>query len=135
MQSNIAPSGMAVTPHHLASESALSVLRHGGDAIEAMVAAAATIAVVYPHMNGIGGDGFWLIVPPEGEPLAVDPEGQRQREDRLSGVAEDQAREGLSRQRIFAQFAHAEPVQKAQGQQQSDAFGEFDEHGASRGWG
>jgi gamma-glutamyltranspeptidase/glutathione hydrolase len=74
MQS-IAPSGMAVTPHHLASESALSVLRHGGDAIEAMVAAAATIAVVYPHMNGIGGDGFWLIVPPEGEPLAIDASG------------------------------------------------------------
>ncbi|MCL5500515.1 gamma-glutamyltransferase [Escherichia coli] len=75
MQSNIAPSGMAVTPHHLASESALSVLRHGGDAIEAMIAAAATIAVVYPHMNGIGGDGFWLIVPPEGEPLAIDASG------------------------------------------------------------
>lgn len=75
MQSNMAPSGMAVTPHHLASESALSVLRHGGDAIEAMVAAAATIAVVYPHMNGIGGDGFWLIVPPEGEPIAIDASG------------------------------------------------------------
>jgi gamma-glutamyltranspeptidase len=75
MQSNMAPSGMAVTPHHLASETALSVLRHGGDAIEAMVAAAATIAVVYPHMNGIGGDGFWLIVPPEGEPIAIDASG------------------------------------------------------------
>nr|WP_318385055.1 gamma-glutamyltransferase [uncultured Enterobacter sp.] len=75
MQSNMAPSGMAVTPHHLASESALSVLRHGGDAIEAMVAAAATIAVAYPHMNGIGGDGFWLIVPPEGEPVAIDASG------------------------------------------------------------
>jgi gamma-glutamyltranspeptidase len=75
MQSNMAPSGMAVTPHHLASETALSVLRHGGDAIEAMVAAAATIAVVYPHMNGIGGDGFWLIVPPEGEPVAIDASG------------------------------------------------------------
>lgn len=75
MQSNMAPSGMAVTPHHLASESALSVLRHGGDAIQAMVAAAATIAVAYPHMNGIGGDGFWLIVPPEGEPLAIDASG------------------------------------------------------------
>ncbi len=75
MQSNMAPGGMAVTPHHLASESALSVLRQGGDAIEAMVAAAATIAVVYPHMNGIGGDGFWLIVPPEGEPVAIDASG------------------------------------------------------------
>ncbi|WLS78144.1 gamma-glutamyltransferase [Erwinia pyri] len=75
IQSNIAPLGMAVAPHHLASESALAVLRKGGNAIEAMVAAAATIAVVYPHMNGLGGDGFWLIVPPQGEPVAIDASG------------------------------------------------------------
>lgn len=75
MQSNMAPLGMAVTPHHLASESALAVLREGGNAIEAMVAAAATIAVVYPHMNGLGGDGFWMILPPGGEPLAIDASG------------------------------------------------------------
>ena len=75
IQSNIAPNGMAVTPHHLASQSALAVLRRGGNAIEAMVAAAATIAVVYPHMNGLGGDSFWLIVPPEGEPVAIDASG------------------------------------------------------------
>ncbi len=53
--------GIAVAPHSLASQSALAVLREGGNAIEAMVAAAATIAVVYPHMNGIGGDSFWLM--------------------------------------------------------------------------
>ncbi|WP_313121399.1 gamma-glutamyltransferase, partial [Pantoea septica] len=64
IQSNMAPLGMAVAPHHLASESALAILRDGGNAIEAMVAAAATIAVVYPHMNGLGGDGFWLVLPP-----------------------------------------------------------------------
>ena len=75
IQSNMAPQGMAVTPHHLASESALAVLRDGGNAIEAMVAAAATIAVVYPHMNGLGGDGFWLILPPNGEPVAIDASG------------------------------------------------------------
>ncbi|CAI1012823.1 Putative gamma-glutamyltransferase ywrD [Serratia rubidaea] len=75
MQSNVATHGMAVTPHHLASQSALAVLREGGSAIEAMVAAAATVAVVYPHMNGLGGDGFWLIVPPDGEPLAIDASG------------------------------------------------------------
>lgn len=74
-QSNMAPQGMAVAPHHLASESALGILRQGGNAIEAMVAAAATIAVVYPHMNGLGGDGFWLIVPPDGEPVAIDASG------------------------------------------------------------
>ena len=64
--------GMAVAPHHLASQAALAVLRDGGNAIEAMVAAASTIAVVYPHMNSIGGDGFWLIVKPDGETLAID---------------------------------------------------------------
>ncbi|WP_413735058.1 gamma-glutamyltransferase family protein [Sodalis sp. RH21] len=75
INSNMAPMGMAVTPHHLASESALAILREGGSAIEAMVAAAATIAVVYPHMNGLGGDGFWLIVPPHGDPIAIDASG------------------------------------------------------------
>jgi gamma-glutamyltranspeptidase/glutathione hydrolase len=63
---------IAVAPHHLASQSALAVMREGGNAIEAMVAAASTIAVVYPHMNGIGGDSFWLIVPPGGAPIAID---------------------------------------------------------------
>ncbi len=64
--------GMAVAPHALASQSALAVLREGGNAVEAMIAAAATIAVVYPHMNSIGGDAFWLIHAP-GEPVrAID---------------------------------------------------------------
>ena len=67
--------GMATSPHHLASQSALKVLRDGGNAIEAMVAAAATIAVVYPHMNSIGGDGFWLILKPNGEQIAIDASG------------------------------------------------------------
>jgi gamma-glutamyltranspeptidase/glutathione hydrolase len=63
---------MAVAPHSLASQSALAVLRDGGNAVEAMIAAAATIAVVYPHMNSIGGDGFWLIAPPGGEPVGIE---------------------------------------------------------------
>ncbi|HSN19366.1 MAG TPA: gamma-glutamyltransferase, partial [Usitatibacter sp.] len=64
--------GMAVAPHSLAAQSALAVLREGGNAIEAMVAAAATIAVVYPHMNSIGGDAFWLIHVPGEPPRAID---------------------------------------------------------------
>jgi len=48
MQAKWGIQGMAVAPHSLASESALAVLREGGNALEAMVAAAATIAVVYP---------------------------------------------------------------------------------------
>lgn len=64
--------GMAVAPNALAAQSALAVLRDGGNAIEAMVAAAATIAVAYPHMNGLGGDSFWLIVPSSSAPIAID---------------------------------------------------------------
>lgn len=71
-KSNFAPCGMVVTPHHLATQSALAVLRDGGTAMEATVAAAATIAVVYPHMNGIGGDSFWLIIPPHSDPVAIE---------------------------------------------------------------
>src|SRR5690349_6828999 len=64
--------GMAVAPHSLAAQSAVAVLRDGGNAIEAMVAAAASIAVVYPHMNSIGGDAFWLIHSPGETPRAID---------------------------------------------------------------
>ena len=64
--------GMAAAPHALASQSALAVLREGGNAVEAMIAAAATIAVAYPHMNSIGGDAFWLIHAPGQRPRALD---------------------------------------------------------------
>jgi len=64
--------GIAVAPHSLAAQSALAVLREGGNAIEAMVAAAATISVVYPHMTGIGGDAFWLVAVPGEPPFAID---------------------------------------------------------------
>src|SRR5262245_57855750 len=53
--------GMVTAPHHLAAQAGLAVLAEGGNAIEAMIASAATIAVVYPHMNGLGGDSFWLV--------------------------------------------------------------------------
>jgi gamma-glutamyltranspeptidase/glutathione hydrolase len=53
--------GVAAAPHALAAESARDVLREGGNALDAAVAGVADIAVVYPHMNGIGGDSFWLI--------------------------------------------------------------------------
>jgi gamma-glutamyltranspeptidase len=64
--------GMVVAPHHLAAEAGLAVLRDGGNAVEAMVAAAAVIAVVYPHMNGLGGDNFWLISEGGQAPVGID---------------------------------------------------------------
>ncbi|WDZ95301.1 gamma-glutamyltransferase family protein [Herbaspirillum sp. WKF16] len=68
--------GMVTAPHHLAAQAGANVLREGGNAVEAMVAAAAAIAVVYPHMNGIGGDGFWVISEPGREPVAIQACGQ-----------------------------------------------------------
>jgi gamma-glutamyltranspeptidase/glutathione hydrolase len=75
LNSSQATRGMAVAPHSLASQSALAVLREGGNAIEAMIAAAATIASVYPHMNGIGGDGFWTIAVPGQPPVGIEAAG------------------------------------------------------------
>lgn len=72
LKSTHATGGLFVAPHHLAAQAGRDVLKAGGTAVEAMVAAAATIAVVYPHMNAIGGDGFWLIHEPGKQPLAID---------------------------------------------------------------
>jgi gamma-glutamyltranspeptidase len=60
-QSVLAPRGLVTSPHALATAAGLRVLQGGGNAVEAAIAAAATIAVVYPHMNSLGGDNFWLI--------------------------------------------------------------------------
>lgn len=60
-RSVLASRGMVTSPHALATSAGLRVLHSGGTAVEAAIAAASTIAVVYPHMNGIGGDNFWLV--------------------------------------------------------------------------
>jgi gamma-glutamyltranspeptidase/glutathione hydrolase len=68
--------GMVTAPHHLAAEAGLAILREGGNAIEATVAMAAALTVVYPHMTGIGGDGFWLIAVPGQDPIAIEACGR-----------------------------------------------------------
>lgn len=52
---------MIATPHWLASEAGAKVLAHGGNAIEALVAAGAALAVAYPHFCGLGGDAVWMV--------------------------------------------------------------------------
>ncbi len=63
--------GVVCAPHAGAVETGCAILAEGGNAIEAMVAMAATIAVVYPHMNHLGGDAFWLIHEPSGRVRAI----------------------------------------------------------------
>ncbi|HET9618111.1 MAG TPA: gamma-glutamyltransferase, partial [Pseudolabrys sp.] len=63
--------GVVCAPHALAAEDGRVILAEGGNAIEAMLAMAASIAAVYPHMNHIGGDGFWLIREPNGRVRAL----------------------------------------------------------------
>src|SRR6202011_614794 len=63
--------GVVCAPHTAAVEAGRAILAEGGNALEAMVAMAATIAAVYPHMNHLGGDGFWLIREPSGRVRAI----------------------------------------------------------------
>ena len=63
--------GMVTSPHTLATEAGLRVLREGGNAIEASVAMASSIAVTYPHFAGIGGDSIWIVADRDGRKMSV----------------------------------------------------------------
>ena len=79
-------------PHTAAAETGRSILAAGGNAIEAMLGMAATIAVVYPHMNAIGGDGFWLIREPGGRVRYIEacgPAGARATPERYRRLGYD----------------------------------------------
>src|SRR2546421_11209023 len=63
--------GVVAAPHHAAVEAGRATLAEGGNALEAMVAMAATSAAVYPHMTHLGGDGIWLVREPSGRVRAL----------------------------------------------------------------
>lgn len=67
--------GMVTAPDARASQAGLDVLAEGGNAIEASVAVGAVLAVVCPHMNGIGGDSFWLTAEASRTPKVIDASG------------------------------------------------------------
>ena len=72
LNSVFATGGMVTAPQHLAADAGRDVLRDGGNAVEAMIAMAAAIPVVYPHMNAIGGDSFWIVKPAGRAPVGID---------------------------------------------------------------
>jgi len=57
----LSQSGMVTSPHWRATEAGVAVLRRGGNAIEALVAAGAALSVLYPHFCGLGGDAVWMV--------------------------------------------------------------------------
>lgn len=61
IENPLTTNGMVTSPNYLATQAGVDVLRRGGTAVDAAIATAATLAVVYPQMCTLGGDNFWLI--------------------------------------------------------------------------
>jgi gamma-glutamyltranspeptidase len=64
------------TPHPLAAEAAAAAFAGGGNAVDAALHAAVTMAVVSPQRCGVGGDLFALVQNPDGKLVAIDSSGR-----------------------------------------------------------
>lgn len=71
-----APGGAVAAANHLAAAAGARMLHRGGNAVDAVIAAAAVMAVTSPHMCGLGGDLFALIVANGEEPVALNASGR-----------------------------------------------------------
>lgn len=74
--SRYAPRGMVCSVDHLASSAGVEMLRHGGSAADAAIAASAVLTVTTQHMCGLGGDLFALVAHDGRVPLALNSSGR-----------------------------------------------------------
>ena len=66
------PRGAVAADHPLASEAGASMLRQGGNAVDAAIAAVLSQGVVQPSSSGLGGGGFAIVVTAKGEATGLD---------------------------------------------------------------
>ena len=70
-------SGAVVSDHPLATAAGYTVLKNGGNAVDAAITMAGILAVVRPHMNGVGGDAFGIFYDGEtGEVIGMNGSGR-----------------------------------------------------------
>jgi gamma-glutamyltranspeptidase/glutathione hydrolase len=100
----MAANGMAATSHPLATLTALDILRAGGNAVDAAIAAVAMQCVVEPMSTGIGGDCFVLYSKNGAPPIALSGAGRAPARAHVEWYAERQIRE------IGVQTPHAVTV-------------------------
>src|SRR5437899_2874749 len=67
-----APHGMVASTERIASQIGVDVMKHGGNAVDAAVAVAFALAVVYPSAGNLGGGGFMMIRRSDGTATAID---------------------------------------------------------------
>jgi gamma-glutamyltranspeptidase / glutathione hydrolase len=93
----LAPQVMAATSHPLATQVALDVLRRGGNAVDAAIAANAVIGFLEPTGNGIGGDLFAIV--------------WSARDERVYGLnASGRAPAGVTLERVLADVGEAAEI-------------------------